>query len=319
LKPAIAIITPTLAATNSGNWHTAARWARFLRPEFRVSVAASWDGAAVDALIALHARRSADSVERFAAAYPGRALIVVLTGTDLYRDLDHSAAARRSLELASRLVVLNTLGARRLPRAVRPKTGVILQSAPALAPGHPPRRAFRVAVVGHLRDEKNPQLVWRVANALDPTARIDIRHAGAALDPALARRAERASLRPGYRWLGDLPRARARQLIRASHVLLHPSHMEGGAQAVIEAITAGVPVIASRIDGNVGLLGPAHPGLFRDDAPAAAAALIERAAREPRFLARLRQASQRLAARFRPERERAAVVALVRRALRRRG
>src|SRR5512139_700964 len=98
-RPSVCIITPYLADANNGNWHTASRWARLLRPAFRVQVAKEWNGRPFDALIALHAGRSAASIAAFARAHPDQALIVALTGTDLYGGLD--ATARRSLDLAT--------------------------------------------------------------------------------------------------------------------------------------------------------------------------------------------------------------------------
>jgi hypothetical protein len=65
-------------------------------------------------MIALHARRSAASVVAWHAAHPRRPLVLVLTGTDLYRDIDTDAAARHSMAVAQSLVVLNEQGARRL-------------------------------------------------------------------------------------------------------------------------------------------------------------------------------------------------------------
>src|SRR5688572_19434747 len=83
--PRVCIVSPALAAANNGNWHTAARWHRFLSPMARVDITSAWEGQPVDVLIALHARRSGDAVARFRAAHPQRPLAVVLTGTDLYR------------------------------------------------------------------------------------------------------------------------------------------------------------------------------------------------------------------------------------------
>jgi glycosyltransferase involved in cell wall biosynthesis len=60
---------------------------------------------------------------------------------------------------------------------------------------------------------------------------------------------------PNYRWLGALPHESTRRRIQAAHVLVHSSRMEGGAHVVIEAVTSGTPVLASRIPGNLGLLG----------------------------------------------------------------
>lgn len=306
------IVTPYLAKANNGNWHTAARWARHLAADYRVAVEQSWGGADTDLLIALHARRSAESIQKFAAAHPDRPLVVVLTGTDLYRDLPADREARRSLQLATRLVVLNELGEQRLPQELRHKAAVILQSAPALSAGRRPQRHLSIAVVGHLRSEKNPRLVWDMLPKLPADLPVRIRHAGAALDPALARQATRVSASdPRYRWLGGLPRARARQLMRSSHLLLHPSRMEGGAQAVIEAITAHTAVIASDIDGNAGLLGRKFSGLFADDDVEAACELVRRCVHQPRFLRRLQVECARRAPLFAPERERSRLLQLV--------
>jgi hypothetical protein len=54
---------------------------------------------------------------RLGAAHPRRGLAVVLTGTDLYRDIATDAAAQRSLALAQALVVLQELGAAGAARA----------------------------------------------------------------------------------------------------------------------------------------------------------------------------------------------------------
>lgn len=312
----MAIITPAAAEANTGNWHTAARWARFLRARHRVRVLQAWNGEAADALIALHARRSAASIAAFARAHPDRPLIVVLTGTDLYRDIRTDAAAQRSLELATRLVVLQERGLEALPAALRGKAVVIYQSAPRLAPGAPHRTTFDVAVVGHLREEKDPRLAMRVAEILPTDSRIRVLHVGDALDPALGRAARSAQRRCArYRWIGALPRARARQVMRNARLLLHPSTMEGGAQAILEAIQSGTPVVASDCAGNVGMLGRDYPGLFPVGDVQAAAKLLRRAESDAKFLRALQSACKKRAPLFDPERERRAVLALVDNAL----
>ena len=317
-RPQVTLVTPQARASNAGNWHTAARWARFLRKSYRLEVGQTWDGGACDVFIALHARRSAQAVARFAAAFPRRPLLLVLTGTDLYRDVAVDRAAQRSLELATQLVVLNRRGAAQLPAALRPKAAVILQSAPArrsLAPRA--TRPLRVAVVGHLRAEKDPELVFTALAQLPADFAVRIDHAGAALDARLGRRAQAVMTKDArYRWHGDVPRHRARDLIQRAHVLLHPSRIEGGAQAVIEAVRSGTPVIASRIDGNTGLLGSDYPGLFKPGGARAAARLLRRAATDAAFLRRLRAAIRRLAPQFDPARESRRLRALVDNALR---
>ncbi len=147
MKPPIALVTPYLAAANNGNWQTARRWANFLAPDYRVHVTDEWRGGDEALMIALHARRSAPSIAAWRAAHPKRPLVVVLTGTDLYRDIDTDAAAQRSLRLADRLVVLNDLGAGRLPAALRDRVRVIVQSAPARGPRTKTTRRLRALMV----------------------------------------------------------------------------------------------------------------------------------------------------------------------------
>lgn len=310
--PCICIVTPALKAANSGNWHTAARWARFLRPQCVVRVSDHWDGGPCDLLIALHARRSAAAIDAFATAHPNAPTVLVLTGTDLYRDIEYDAASQRSLTLATRLVVLQERGIDALPKVHHAKAIIIYQSAPRLQPGQPRVRSFDVAVVGHLREVKDPTLAMRVLEFLPAGSRVRVLHAGAALEPTLGVQARQAMRRePRYRWLGEQSRAQARQLMRRSRLLLHPSKMEGGAQAVLEAVQAGTPVIASRISGNVGMLGSDYPGYFEPGDVAAAARLIARAEAEPRFLRSLQRACRQRAALFAPARERKALHSLV--------
>lgn len=297
------MITPALADANNGNWNTASRYARLLRPRFRSRLLRAWDGGPDDLMIALHARRSASSIRRFAAAFPDRPLLVVLTGTDLYRDLRRSAAARRSLDLASDVIVLHDAAPAALPARWRRKCRVLFQSASRLAPKARAAHAFEVLAVGHLRAEKDPRTVWRVARALDG-ARVRVVHVGAALTPSLAAAARAASAAcPRYRWVGPLSHARTRQRISRAHLLLHPSRIEGSSLAVIEAVRSDTPVIASDCPGNTGTLGADYAGLFPVGDAARAAELVERAAHDRAFHRRLLRQCRRRAPCFAPERE----------------
>lgn len=311
-RPRIALVTPALASANTGNWHTAARWARLLAPVARVGVMGAWTGGDEALLIALHARRSAPSIAAWHAAHPDRPLVVVLTGTDLYRDIDHDADAQQSLQWADALVVLNTCGATRLPPALRPRTTVVLQSCPARRPLAKPTRHLRVVMVGHLRDEKDPQTYLQAARLLAHRPDIRLDHLGAALDPALAEAARRTMADcPQYRWLGPVTRAEARRRIQAAHVLVNASRMEGGAQVVIEAVRSGTAVLASRIDGHRGLLDDAHPGFFAPGDAAGLAALITACRDDAAMLPRLEAWGAERAPRFEPAREAAALQQLV--------
>ena len=306
------IVTPALTDANNGNWQTARRWARLLRPAYRVRLAAQWDGGDDSLMIALHARRSAASVAAWRAAAPRRPLVLVLTGTDLYRDIDVDATAASSLVAADRLVVLNRLGAQRLPPALRGRCRVVLQScASRQALAHTDHH-LRALMVGHLRPEKDPQTCFRAIRRLAARHDVLLDHIGQALDAALGDEAATlAYSHPQYRWLGGLPHGRTRERIQKAHLLVHPSRMEGGAHVVIEAIRSGTPVIASRIDGNVGLLGGDYGGYFPPGDDAALATLLERARDDADMLPALREQIAQCAPRFAPEAEREVLHAIV--------
>ena len=119
----IQLVTPAPLKINNGNKITAVRWAGILKKlGHRVHVTQRYDGKACDLLIALHARRSYDSIRRFHDRHPNLPLIVVLTGTDVYRDIHDDPKAKRSLELATRLVALQKMALRELPRRLQAKT-----------------------------------------------------------------------------------------------------------------------------------------------------------------------------------------------------
>jgi putative glycosyltransferase (TIGR04348 family) len=262
-------------------------------------------------MIALHARRSAAALAAFADACPARPSVLVLTGTDLYRDIDTCPEARRSLELASALVLLQPAGLARLPAHLRARARVIFQSAPALRPApHEARRHIDICMVGHLRAEKDPLTVIRAAR-LATHPRLRFVHIGAALDHELesAARAAGQSV-PRYRWLGALSHAQTRQRLKRSHAMVIASTMEGGANVIIEAVTCGVPVLASDIDGNRGMLGDDYAGYFPAGDAEALARLVERSVTEPQFDALLRRQCAARAALFAPAAEQAALLDL---------
>ena len=283
------IVSPALAAANNGNWHTASRWQSFLSRIAQVDVQLHWQGEPAQALIALHARRSADSVARFRAAHPQRPLALVLTGTDIYRDMATDEAAQHSLKCASHLVVLQDEALQRLDPIDRGKARVIVQSATRLVREDKSRSSFDFVAVGHLRDEKDPLTLMQAARRLSVDSPVRIVHIGAALDAALGDEARRTMQEcPHYRWLGGLARPAARRWIARSRALVHMSRMEGGANVVIEAVRSRVPVLASRIDGNVGLLGRDYDGYFPLGDAAALAGLMQRFCGDPDFAEHLR-------------------------------
>jgi putative glycosyltransferase (TIGR04348 family) len=304
----VCIASPAPRFANNGNSHTAARWADYLSACAQVQVITQWAGEPCDLLIALHARKSADAIERYRTARAEGRVVLVLTGTDLYRDLPADAAARRSLELADIVVVLQRKALERLPPQVKQKARVIEQSAPAQLVNDKRTDTAAFVAVGHLRDEKRPLTLMRAARRLRGRPPISIEHIGESLDETLAA-AARQTMRecPRYHWLGGLAHTETRLHIARSHALVHPSAMEGGANAVIEAIRSRVPVLASRIDGNVGLLGEDYHGYFPVDDDEALAELMCRFAEDPSFAMILQSQCAEIEGRFAPDVEAAAV------------
>lgn len=305
----IFLACPAPPHSRKGNRVTAVRWARLLRElGHRATVGTEYAGDAADVMVALHARRSAAAAERFRRRWQERPLIVALTGTDLYRDIHTSKEAQESLAIADRLVVLQPQALAELPTEYRGKARVIYQSVRPLPkkPAQDPH-AFQVCVLGHLREEKDPLRAALAVRLLPADSRVRVVHAGQALSSDWARRAAAARRRdPRYRWLGEVPRWRARRILARSRLLVLSSRMEGGANVISEAVVEGVPVLASRIPGSVGLLGARYPGLYPVGDTEALARLMHRAETDSAYYGRLLGWCRRLAARFDPAKERAA-------------
>jgi len=306
----IAIVTPARAGSRTGNRHTAARWATMLRRAgHRAAVLTEWRGEGCTLLVALHAKRSHASILRYRTAHPHGQLAVVLTGTDLYRDLPASAAARRSLELADRIIVLQDEAPRLLEPRLRRKTRVVFQSADPSVRHDPPSRGLRVAVIGHLRKEKDPFRAAAALAHLPADAGVEVVQLGAALAPGMQGEATRWMARePRYRWRGSVTHARALAWLAKSHLLVVSSRMEGGANVIAEAARIGTPVLASRVSGNVGMLGRNYPGYFALGDERALARLILRMRSDAGYALHLRRALRARRKLFAPAAERAALL-----------
>ena len=263
-------------------------------------------------MVALHAFRSADSIARFSDNRPGRPVALMLTGTDIYGEMGRTAEAARSLELANHIVTLQEDALSLLPARWRRKARVIFQSARAMRAKAKPRNRLDCVVAGHLRPVKDPRTLLAAVRLLPPGLPIRVRHFGAPLDLALgeAAFALQASDRR-YRYHGARPHGVVRDAMRSAHVLVHPSLAEGGANVIAEAVMAGTPVIASRVPGNVGMLGRRYAGYFEPGDAKGLAALMQRALREPGYLARLREQCGRRRPLFAPAAEARAVRGLV--------
>ncbi|HXG91377.1 MAG TPA: selenoneine biosynthesis selenosugar synthase SenB [Blastocatellia bacterium] len=316
----VCIITPAPPKSRYGNRITALRWARILKKlGHRVRVEQEYDGGSYDLLIALHARRSYDSIKQFNSEQASAPIIVALTGTDLYRDLHKSKQAQRSLEIASRIVALQPKALEEIRPNLRSKVRVIYQSVQidseqnskstslAMATRSRNRDGFDVCVIGHLRKVKDPFRAAMAARMLPPSSRIRIIQVGGAMSEAMKTRAENeAKKNPRYTWVGEKSRSRAFAILKQSRLCVISSVMEGGANVLSEAIVARVPVLATRIAGTVGILGEDYPGYFEVGDTGELARLLARAESEPKFLKDLQRRLKKFAPLFDPAREESA-------------
>lgn len=301
----IALITPYGREHRNGNWHTAARWTRFLREAgHTVRVHVEWDGRDADLMLALHARRSHASIRAFAERFPSRPLLLTLTGTDLYRDIHENSDAQQALEWAHRIIVLQERGPDELAAHLVPKTRVIYQSAPDSARQPSPAGTFEVLVIGHLRAEKDPFRAALATAYLPEHSHIQVTHLGGALSEEMADTAGMAQNKlPRWTWAGDVSHKTVLKRLSRAQLLVISSVMEGGANVICEALAADVPVLASHIPGNVGMLGEDYPGYFPVGDERRLASLMSMAESDPEFYADLARHARARRGLMRPEQE----------------
>jgi putative glycosyltransferase (TIGR04348 family) len=304
----VEVVTPARPGSQHGNRVTAERWAALLGElGHTVSLTTAWSGEPADVLVALHARRSAAAVRDFREAHPARPVVLALTGTDLYADLAESPEAQESMQAADALVVLQDKAYDVLDPALHPRLHVIHQSVLPPARSAQPGPHLEVLLLAHLRAVKDPFLVVDALRLLPSTSRVRVTHLGAALDECSAERATAAAAAdPRYRWLGDVPREAALQRLADSDLLVLTSRLEGGANAVSEAVAAGVPVVSTRIDGSLGLLGADYAGYVEVGDATDLARALDRVAIDDEFRAELTRQVQTRRHLFTPHRERQA-------------
>jgi glycosyltransferase involved in cell wall biosynthesis len=139
------------------------------------------------------------------------------------------------------------------------------------------------------------------------SSKIQVVHLGNALDETLAEEARKEmAINPRYRWLGERPRAEALRILASSRLMALTSRLEGGANAVSEAIACSVPVIASRISGSIGVLGEEYPGYFPMGDTQALSDLLRHAETDAGFYESLTSWTEHCAALVNPANERRA-------------
>lgn len=298
----IVIITPAAIKSLNGNRATAQRWLNiFIQLGHTVSIQVEWDKQDCDVMVALHAWRSAKAIIDFKNKYPTKPLILAMTGTDLYRYIStHAETTLNSITLADYLVTLHSLAKNVLPEDAQYKIHVIHQSA-ELLPSKAKRsvNTFDICVVGHLREEKDSLRVAYAVRNLPVNSRIRVLHYGKSHNEEwaeMAHKEEKTNSR--YQWLGEVPHWKIRQAYGRCHLMVLPSIMEGGANVISEATIAGLPVIASDIDGSIGLLGENYTGYFPVKNTAALTALLSKAETDKNFLSELEQQCKQRATLF---------------------
>ena len=303
----IIMITPAPPQSRVGNRTTAIRWARILRDlGNRVTVSVTYDGRPYDLMIALHAWRSAEAIVAFHKYHISRPLIVALTGTDLYRFIhSHPEPTLRSIQLADHLVALHELAHKAIPGWARSKIHIIYQSAKPLPRQLPPTKThFDICVVGHLREEKDSLRAAYAVRNLPTTSKIRVLHYGKPHNEEWERLAqEEMRYNTRYHWYGEVPHWKVRQAYGRCRLLVLSSRMEGGANVISEAVVAKLPVIASDIDGTVGLLGATYPGYYPTGDTDALRELLLRAEADEDFVNSLTQCCTSRIPLFTPRRE----------------
>ena len=303
----IHLVTPAKKHSLNGNRTSALRWADMLRDKGHVvHVDTDYNGEPTDLLIALHAWRSAGAIARYRQHYPIQPLIVALGGTDVNGFLkSNPETTLRSIHAADALVCLHDLIAETLPVDQRQKLNVIRQSAlPLSMPRQIGSQYFDVCVIGHLREEKDPFRTALAARLVPEASRLRVIHLGKAYDYTWEQRAKQEMAdNPRYYWKGEVAGWQVRRELVSTQLMVISSNQEGGANVVSEAIVAGVPIIASDIAGNRGLLGEEFPGYYPVGDEQALANLLHRVETDPSFLTSLKTYGQRLAPLFSPEHE----------------
>lgn len=313
------VLTPAPPGSKAGNRATAERWASLLKTAgYDVVVATDYDanaGAQADALIALHAWRSHGTIMDFHQRFPDKPLVTALTGTDIYQfQFSHPEPTLASMAASHCLIGLHRLVAQDIPARFRSRLRTVFQSAeqPSFpSKSHPMCRQgrFTVCVVGHLRHEKDSLRTAMAARLLPADSAIDIIQAGKAHDDTWKAAAlEEEARNSRFQWLGEIEREDTQALMLGSQAMVISSVMEGGANVVSEACRAGLPILASDIAGNRGLLGDDYPGYFPAGDEKALAALLNLAENDPAFLGSLKQKAVAKASDFTPTAERAALV-----------
>ncbi len=311
----VGIFSPLPLASNQGNAVSALRITRLLQDAGVAAVALDAPPReALSAFVALNAWRSSGVVAGFASTQPGVPIVALLTGTDIFPSISAHPEALQTLEAARAIVSWHKEIT--LPEEFWPKWHIIPKSVPDSPSWTAPAYAggvVRVLVMAHLRLVKDPLRAGEAAKLLPEASQIQVALAGGAREPDWEEKARLLEAQTErFTWLGPLERQEMWGRLRSSHLTVNSSELEGGANAVVESLAVGVPVLATDMPGNRGLLGADYPGYFPVGDTAGLAALLRKFETEATFRHELLEATMRLRNTFSPEREQAGWVGLLR-------
>lgn len=280
--PDLLIHSPYAESTSQGNTVTAARMERvFCDSGYRVTHSQKeYRGEPADVMVALNARKSAKAIARFRYLHPDSKLIVVLTGTDInHPDAEiESSPTWRSMEISDVLVLLHDASQAAVPQQFQHKCSTIYPSVtlPSKIEHTPRHDDFTIVMAGNMREEKNPELAIKASAKLPDGLKIHVygEFDEAGSDPIIKH--------------GVVAHGEVLTVMSEAHVLLNTSVHEGGANAICEAITMGLPVIASKIRGNIGMLGDDYLGFFPSGDARALVEILLRSSSDKAFYSTLK-------------------------------
>lgn len=308
----IHLVTPDASVLRTGNRCTAQQWADLLG-EIGCEVSICGPDESIDSgiLIALHGKRSHDSIVRFRKEKPNGKIVVAMTGTDIYPE--PSVKVMASMQLSDRIVVLQVKALEQIPVEFHEKCRVIVQSAEVRAEHSQfDPDFFDICVMGHFRDVKDPLRAAAASRLLPDSSRIRIRQAGGILDEKFEAliQAEMAE-NPRYEWLGELDEIAVAELLSNSRAMILSSFAEGGGRVIGEAIVHKSVVISTEIDAAVGLLGADYPAFFESGNTGELSSLMFRLEDDHEFQKDLKTRCELLQLLFHPEFEGEAWRALI--------
>lgn len=300
----ILIYSPFAVGTAQGNAISASRLESMINDFGYVPrvEANEYSGAQASLAIILNAWRSAEVIQHFKKVNPTSAVIILITGSDInHKDFGSAdSVVRKAMDAADALVMLHDIEFDTLPFYLQKKCTVIYPSVdlPKSLSHQPNQQYFEVILSGNIRAVKNPELAVKIAQLLPENAGIKIRAYGNVESEYREMLQKANDTLPSFHWAGQVSHMQNLEKLQSAHLLLNTSHAEGGANAICEALSIGIPVIASDIRGNIGMLGKFYAGLFTKNNAEMAVELLIKARQNPHFYTYLKQQTKERATKF---------------------